>query len=80
MKKKLLVLGAGNAQIDLIKYAKDKGFEVHGVSYTNTDSGIPMLDYFEQINIIDTEKVEEYVRKNSTHIAAAKTPFNTVLK
>ena len=65
MKKKLLILGAGNAQIDLIKYAKDKGFEVHGVSYTNTDSGIPMLDYFEQINIIDTEKVEEYVKKNS---------------
>ena len=65
MKKKLLILGAGNAQIDLIEYAKDKGFEVHGVSYTNTDSGISMLDYFEQINIIDTEKVEEYVRKNS---------------
>ena len=26
MKKKLLILGAGNAQIDLIEYAKDKGF------------------------------------------------------
>lgn len=65
MKKKLLILGAGNAQIDLIEYAKEKGFEVHGVSYTNTDSGIPLLDYFEQINIIDVEKVSEYVKKNN---------------
>ena len=42
MKKKLLVLGAGNAQIDLIRYAREKDFEVHAVSYTNTDKGIPI--------------------------------------
>ena len=65
LKKKLLILGAGNAQIDLIEYAKEKGFEVHGVSYTNTDSGISLLDFFEQINIIDVEKVTEYVKTNN---------------
>lgn len=64
MKKKLLILGAGNAQIDLIKYAKEKGFEVHGLSYSDKDSGIPLLDVFEQINITDTEKVQEYAEKN----------------
>ncbi len=63
MKKKLLILGAGNAQIDLIEYAKEKGFEVHGVSYTNVDTGIPLLDHFEQINIIDTDQVAAYVRE-----------------
>ena len=65
LKRKLLILGAGNAQIDLIEYAKEKGFEVHGVSYTNTDNGIPLLDFFQQINIIDVEKVSEYVKKNN---------------
>lgn len=63
MKKKLLILGAGNAQIDLIEYAKEKGFEVHGVSYTDTDPGIPMLDCFRQINIIDTDQVAAYVKE-----------------
>lgn len=63
MKKRLLILGAGNAQIDLIEYAKAKGLEVHGVSYTDTDPGIPMLDHFEQINIIDTDKVAAYVER-----------------
>lgn len=63
MKKKLLVLGAGSAQIDLIQYAKENGFEVYGVSYTNTDPGIPMLDHFAQINIVDVEKVAAYAKK-----------------
>lgn len=63
MKKKLLILGAGNAQIDLIEYAKLNGFEVHGISYSDTDKGIPLLDYFAQINITDAEKVERYVRE-----------------
>ena len=64
MKKKLLVLGAGNAQIDLIQYARENGFEVHAVSYTNTDKGIPLVDHFQQINIVDVEKVAEYVKSN----------------
>ena len=65
MKKKLLVLGAGNAQIDLIKYCKEIGLEVYGCSYSNTDKGIKYLDNFQQINIIDVEGVENYVRENN---------------
>lgn len=64
MKKKLLIPGAGNAQIDLIEYAKEKGLEVHGISYTDTDPGIPLLDHFEQINITDTDTIAAYVRKH----------------
>ena len=64
MKKKLLILGAGNAQIDLIEYAKSIGLEVYACSYTNTDKGIHMADVFAQINIVDTGKIENYVRKN----------------
>lgn len=64
MKKKLLILGAGNAQIDFIEYAKSHGFEVYGASYSNADKGIPLLDHFAQINIIDTDAIEEYAREN----------------
>lgn len=63
MKKKLLILGAGNAQLDLIRYAKEKGLEVHGVSYRDTDPGIPLLDYFAPIDILDVEGVAAYVRE-----------------
>ena len=64
MKKKLLILGAGNAQIDLIEYAKEAGFEIYGCSYTNTDNGIPLLDHFAMIDITDAEKIEKYVMEN----------------
>ena len=64
MKKKMLILGAGNAQIDVIEYCRDRGFEVHGLSYTDTDNGIPFLDKFEQINITDIDAVKEYAIRN----------------
>ena len=64
MKKKLLILGAGNAQLDLIKYAKSIGLEVYACSYSDTDKGISQADVFAQINIVDTEKIESYVKEN----------------
>lgn len=65
MKNKLLILGAGNAQIDLIEYGRNSGFEIYGCSYTNTDKGIPLLDYFAQINITDADAIENYVTENN---------------
>lgn len=59
--KKILILGAGNAQIDLIERCKEMGYETHGLSYTNTDAGIPLLDVFRQINIVDKEAVAHYM-------------------
>ena len=67
MKKKLLILGAGNAQIDLIEYAKSIGLEVYACSYTNTDKGIPLADAFAQINIVDAEKIEGYVKEKKIY-------------
>lgn len=64
MRKKILILGTGNAQIDLIKYCKSAGLETYGCSYTDTDKGIPLLDHFSQINIIDTEAVKNYFSEN----------------
>ena len=51
--KKVLILGAGNAQIDAIEYCHDHDLFVAGCSYTTTDAGIPLLDAFEQVDIKD---------------------------
>lgn len=61
--KKIMILGAGNAQIDAINYCKEKGYEVYGCSYTNTDPGIPLLDHFIQLDIKDIDGISSYVKK-----------------
>lgn len=61
--KRVLILGAGNAQIDAIRYCKENGYEVHGCSYTNTDRGIPLLDYFKQVDIKDVKAISEYAKE-----------------
>ncbi len=61
--KRILILGAGNAQIDAIEYCKAHGYEVVGCSYTTVDCGIPHLDIFEQVDIKSVEGVKELARK-----------------
>ena len=63
MKKNILILGAGNAQIDAIEYCKSKGYTVIGCSYTTVDNGIPYLDCFEHVDIKSVEGVKEIARK-----------------
>ena len=56
--KKVLILGAGNAQIDAIEYCHEHGIFVAGCSYTTTDAGIPLLDAFEQVDIkVSAERI-----------------------
>lgn len=63
MADKILILGAGNAQIDAIEYCKSKGYEVVGCSYTTVDNGIPYLDYFEHVDIKDVDGVVAIAKK-----------------
>ncbi|MCM8710187.1 ATP-grasp domain-containing protein [Clostridium sp. SYSU_GA19001] len=63
--KKILILGTGNAQVDIIEYCKEAGFEVHACSYTTGGSGEKLVDKFELINIIDIDGVEKYVKDNN---------------
>ena len=63
MKKRILILGAGNAQIDAIEYCKAHGYEVVGCSYTTVDCGIPHLDIFEQVDIKSIEGVKALAGK-----------------
>jgi biotin carboxylase len=55
--KKILVLGTGNAQLDLIKYSKQKGHIVVGLSNTSQHSVNQIIDKFYPIDIVDKEKV-----------------------
>ena len=63
MKERILILGAGNAQIDAIEYCKARGYEVVGCSYTTVDCGIPHLDIFEQVDIKSIDGVVRLAEK-----------------
>ena len=61
--KKILVLGTGAAQADLIKECKAQGLEVYACSYINGDVAQRFVDHFEQINIVDIDSVLKYAKK-----------------
>ncbi len=62
--KKILVLGTGMPQADLIKACKARGMEVFACSYTSGDVAEPFADHFKQINIVDIDAIEAYAREN----------------
>ena len=68
--KKILILGAGNAQIDAIEYCKAHGYEVVGCSYTTVDCGIPHLAK-------STIKKSTVVKTKSMYDSAAKIRVRT---
>jgi predicted ATP-grasp superfamily ATP-dependent carboligase len=61
--KKFLILGIGNAQVDLYKKLQGK-FEIHGLSNTDQGRGYRYCNYFECINITDLDAVLAYAIKN----------------
>lgn len=65
---KILVLGTGNAQVDIIKAAKRRGLEVHSCSYKTEGRGIEFSDHFSVIDIIDIDAVKKYVVSNNIDI------------
>jgi len=62
--KKVLILGAGNAQIDAIEYLNEiEGLEVHVCSWSASDKGAKRAVNFAEINIADVDKVCDYAQK-----------------
>ena len=60
--KKALVLGVGNAQVDLIRYLKREGWWVIGCSYRHEGAGLKDVNQFEQVNITDLDGIEHLAR------------------
>ena len=62
MKKKFLVLGIGNAQVDLLERLTGR-FEVHAVSNTSEGRGLQYVNHFSLIDITDMESVLAYAKQ-----------------
>ncbi|MFP4544463.1 MAG: ATP-grasp domain-containing protein [Candidatus Kapaibacterium sp.] len=60
----ILILGVGNAQLDAIKYLKDRGHTVHALSYKREGPGISYADKFTLIDIRDHDSINKYSAEN----------------
>jgi biotin carboxylase len=58
---KVLILGIGNAQTDLLKLLAGD-HEVHAISYTSEGRGKDAADYFEIVDIRDEQQVLNYAK------------------
>lgn len=65
MNKKILVLGIGNAQLDLIKECKKLGIEVYSCARDNNGPGKDYADHFSLIDIKEVDKIEKLVKENN---------------
>ena len=66
MKKNFLVLGIGNAQVDLIRYLKENTeLKVYGASYNSIGRGLDLVDEFIEIDITNKEKILDYMKKEN---------------
>ncbi len=64
-KKKFLVLGIGNAQVDLLQYLrKFEDIEIHALSNTSKGRGFSLVDTFKEIDISDKDAVMHYAENN----------------
>lgn len=68
MAKKILVLGIGPSQVDLIKSAKDMGMEVFACAYDKDGPGLELVDEFREIDIKNVEAVTEYAREKKVDV------------
>jgi len=64
--KRFLVLGIGNAQVDILRYLKYRGdIEIYALSNTSKGRGYELADFFDEIDITDRESVLGYaISKN----------------
>lgn len=64
--KKILILGVAAVQYDVIKFLKEgyNDLEVHAIAMENDGPGAGAADYFSKINILDIDRVKEYIINN----------------
>ena len=65
MKRKILILGGGQSQVDLAIEAKKKDLEVYVIGGNLVDDIKQHTDHFEKIDIRDKDKVKSYVINNN---------------
>lgn len=60
---RIIVLGTGAPQADLIQRCKEKGLEVFACSYRSGDPGERLADFFEVIDIVDRDAVYSFAAR-----------------
>lgn len=60
--KKILVLGIGPSQVDLIEKCKERGMKVYACAHNENGPGRDLVDEFRLIDIKDIDAIEEYAR------------------
>ena len=60
---KILILGVGNSQVDAIRYCKQNGHTVCGVSYRREGRGIELVDEFAVIDICDWQGIKAFAQR-----------------
>jgi len=63
--KKILILGASEAQLDLIHYCKKYGLEVHVCAPYSNEPGVAEADYFVLADVTDFIAIKGYMIENS---------------
>jgi phosphoribosylamine-glycine ligase len=66
--KKAIVLGVGNAQVDLIQYLKSQGWWVIGCSYRHEGRGLAYIDQFALLNVTDSDGIEHLARSENVKL------------
>ncbi|GAB4450662.1 MAG: ATP-grasp domain-containing protein [Anaerolineales bacterium] len=66
--KKAIVLGVGNAQVDLIRYLKAQGWWVIGCSYRQEGRGLEYIDQFALFDITDADGIERLARAEAVDL------------
>lgn len=75
--RKVLVIGAGIGQTNIVKLARSKGCHVTVVSIKGDYPCIPLADDFFECDIYDRDRIVEYARKN--HIDAVLSDQNDLM-
>ena len=66
--KKAIVLGVGNAQVDLLNYLKSEGWCVIGCSYRHEGRGLEYLDQFALLNVTDAAGIAQLARSEKADL------------
>lgn len=65
---RILVLGTGRPQADLIRKCKALGMDVHACSYCRGGAGEALADHFALIDIVDADAVRRYAQDNGIEL------------
>lgn len=62
--KRVLVLGVASVQMDAILELKELGYETFACAMAKDGPGADAADHFEEINILDEDRIIDYIKKN----------------